>query len=320
MTCDSVSTVSFTRARKDARVVAERATHVGVVYAKVEEFAAEFTPPPPAVLPRGVDPDHLLEFLLLRATLRFGSGYEPKLTLRPGGTAAEALDTALVDRFAKLGPFTPRDMIHATPDDVATLRGQGLIEPPQAEFVELQTRALRDLGRFLTDRHEGSAQRVVESAGGSAARLCEALATMPFFHDVQRYRGIDVHFFHRGQRFVLDVATAEHDEPLGHFDDLRDLSPSSDAECALALRVAGALVHDAQLKDRVDHGEIVPAHSEREVEIRAAALHAADRLLTAIQVTRPTVSSADVDRWLRGRAREARVAGLEPHRTRSVHY
>ena len=316
----SASTVSFARTRRDARVVTERAVHVGVVTKKVEELAADFTPPPPSVLPRGIEPEHVVEFLLVRAALRFGSGYEPKLTLRPGDTAAEALDIALVDRFSERGPFAPLDLVHATPTDIAALRGQGLVEPPQAEFVDLQTRALRDLGRFLMDRHDGSAIRLVESALGSAARLCETLATMPFFHDVQRYRGIDVHFFHRGQRFVLDVAAAAHDDGIGRFEDLRELAPSSDAECALALRVAGALVHDAQLKGRVDHGEIVPAHSEREVEIRTATLHAADLLLTAIQVTRPATSSAEVDRWLRVRAREARVCGREPHRTRSVHY
>jgi hypothetical protein len=256
----------------------------------------------------------------VRAALRFGSGYEPKLTLRPGGTAAESLDIALIDRFAAFGPFAPLEMVHATSAMVAALRGQEMVEPPQAEFVELQTRALRDLGRFLMDRHEGSAIRLVESAAGSAARLCETLATMPFFHDVQRYRGIDVHFFHRGQRFVLDIAAASHEDGLGRFDDMRELAPSSDAECALALRVAGALVHDAQLKDRVDHGEIVPAHSEREVEIRAATVHAADRLLAAVQSTRPATTAGDIDRWLRSRAREARAAGPEPHRTRSVHY
>jgi hypothetical protein len=52
----SASTVSFARTRKDARVVTERATHVGVVGKKVEEFAAGYTPPPPPALPRGLDP------------------------------------------------------------------------------------------------------------------------------------------------------------------------------------------------------------------------------------------------------------------------
>jgi hypothetical protein len=261
--------------------------------------------------------EHVLEFLLLRAALRFGSGYEPKLTLAPGTRAAEQLDEALGLRFAERGPMPAAEMASATREDLATLRGQGLSEPPQAEFVELQARALRDLGRFLIERHGGSALRLVEAAAGSAARLVEALSVMPFFHDVQRYRGLDAHFYHRGQRFVAEVAATCADLDVGRFDDVRDLAISSDVECAVTLRAAGILVYDGSLTERVDHGELVPAHSEREIEIRAATLHAADRLATAVAAQKPGVLPVDVDRWLRLAAR--RSIG-QPHRTRSVHY
>jgi len=300
--------------------VAERAAHVGVLTQKADELAELFTPTAPLPLPSGLDPDHALTFLVLRAALRFGSGYEPKLRLQAAETAADNLDAALANLFATSGPPAPRDMVHATAAEVAQLRGQGLEDPPQAEFVELQTRAVRDLGRYLIDRHEGSFDRLVESAQGSAARLCESLSTIPYFNDVQRYRGIDVPFFHRAQRLVCDLAVEANGDGLGRFEDMRELAPSSDAECALALRTAGVLSYDAQLTERVDHGEIVPAHSEREVEIRAAAIHAFERVATKIQARLPEVTAVEVDRWLRERAREARRSGAQPHRTRSVFY
>lgn len=312
--------VSFVQVRRGARVVAERAAHVGVLTKKAEELASLYVPTAMPGLPAALDPDHALPFLVLRAALRFGSGYEPKLRLEPGRTAAEDLDAALVRRFAASGPPSARDMVHATAAEVAALRGQGLDEPPQAEFVELQTRALRDLGRYLIDRHEGSFDRLAESARGSVAHLCDALATMPYFHDVQRYRGLDVAFHHRAQRLALDLAACADGDGIGRFDDLRDVAPSSDAECALALRSAGVLSYDESLTERVDHGEIVPAHSEREVEIRAAAIHASERLTTAIHTRLPDVTPGEVDAWLRARAREARLAGQLPHRTRSIHY
>lgn len=320
MSSASLAAVSFAQVHRGSRVVAERAAHVGVLTKRADELAELYAPEPPALLPEGVDPDDALPFLVLRAALRFGSGYEPKLRLRAGETAAENLDTALATLFAASGPPAPRDMVLATAAGVAELRGQGLAEPPQAEFVELQARAMRDLGRFLIDRHEGSYDRLLECAQGSAARLCESLSTIPFFHDVQRYRGIDVPFFHRAQRLVCELATGADGDGLGRFDDLRELTPSSDAECALALRCAGVLSYDDQLADRVDHGEIVPAHSEREVEIRAATVHAAERVTATVQSRLPSVTAADVDRWLRARARAARRDGREPHRTRSVFY
>lgn len=320
MTAVSLSNVSFAQIRSSARVVAERAAHVGVLTKKADELAATYAPEPPVALPSGLDPEYALDFLVVRATLRFGSGYEPRLALAAGQTAADNLDAALAARFAKSGPIEPRDMSLATSADLAELRGQSLTEPPQAEFLELQTRALRDLGRFLIERHEGSCARLLESAQGSAARLCETIATIPFFHDSQRYRGMDVAFFHRAQRLVLDLADAAESDGLGRFDDAGDLAPSSDAECVLALRAAGVLAFDEQLRTRLENGEIVPVHSEREVELRACALHAATRITTAIQAADPTVGVGDVDRWLRARAAVARKGGVEPHRTRTIHY
>lgn len=308
----------FTEIRKDARFVAEHAAHVGVLTKKADLFAAEYTPAPAVTLPSGVDADHALDFLLLRSALRFGSGYEPRLTLKPRETAAENLDEALVRRFSASGPIPARDMVHATAKQVAELRGQGLVDAPQAEFAEFQVRALRDLGRFLLDRYQGSSDHLLESVQGSAADLCDALATIPYFHDVQRYRGVEVHFFHRAQRLILDLTDIAGDA-FGQFD-LAQLAPSSDAECALALHAAGVVMHDKSLGDRIANGEIVPAHSEREVELRAATLHAVERVTTTLRATQPDVTAADVDRWLRVRAREARRAGRQPHRTRSVFY
>jgi hypothetical protein len=318
MSTVSVPFVSFAQVRRGARVVAERAAHVGVVTQRIDELALEFDPAPRSTLPAGVRPEDSLAFLVVRAALRFGSGYEPKLTLTAGTTAAEQLEAALVARFSTAGPIATRDMVHATSAELSEFRGQGLAEPPQAEFVELQVRAARDLGRFLLERYQGSYERLLDHAQGSAARLCEALATMPFFHDSQRYRGMDVQFFHRAQQLVCDLVGSDLD-PV-RFEDVRELAPSSDAECALAFDAAGVITYDQQLSDRVTKGEIVPAHSEREVEIRAATLYAAQRLTATIRVTHPDITAVDVDRWLRARARELRRVGREPHRSRSVFY
>jgi hypothetical protein len=312
--------VSFAQIRRGSRVVAERAAHVGVLVQKVDELAAQFELAPPSALPDGIDAAHALPFLVVRATLRFGNGYEPKLRLPEGSTVTERLDESLASVFSSSGPLTAREMVHATPADLADLRGQGLEDPPQAEFVELQTRALRDLGRYLIDRHEGSFSRLVEYAAGSAARLCESLSTIPYFCDVQRYRGIEVAFHHRAQRLVIDLADHAKNDGLGSFEDLRELVPSSDTDCALALRNAGVLSFDEQLTERVDKGEIVPAHSEREVEIRAATVHACERILAVVRKRDASATSSEIDRWLRLRARQARRAGAQPPRTRTVNY
>ncbi len=317
-----MSFVSFAHIRKAARLIAERSPHVGVVTAKADELARAYSAPHAAAssVPPGVRPEDALEFLVTRAALRFGSGYEPKLRLPAGGTIGELVDQALATRFEREGPIPVPRMIQTTTADVAALLATAADEPPQAELVDLQARALRDLGRFLLERYESSCTALVESAQCSAAKLCETLATIPYFHDVQRYSGIDVPFFHRAQLLARDVAAAADGDGLGRFDDLDALVVSSDAEPALALRTAGVLVFDDALSGRIHHGELVPAHGEREVEIRAATVHAVERVVATLRASGMRAVATDVDAWLRLRAREARVAGQLPHRTRSVFY
>lgn len=317
-----MSFVSFAQIRKAARLVAERAPHVGVVTAKADELAGAYAAPPPTAspVPPGVRREDALEFLVTRAALRFGSGYEPKLRLPAGATVGELVDRALAARFAREGPIPVAWMIEATAADMSRLLALDTQEPPLAELVELQARALRDLGAFLLERHEGSCAALVESAEGSAAKLCEALASIPYFHDVQRYSGVDVPFFHRAQLLARDVSAAAAGDGLGRFDDLDALVLSSDAVPALALRAEGVLVFDHALIGRIDNGELVPAHGEREVEIRAATVHAVERIAATVRASGVRAVPSDVDAWLRLRARAARAAGRLPHRTRSVFY
>jgi hypothetical protein len=318
-----MSFVSFAQIRKAARLVAERSPHVGVVTARADELAASYRAPdvPTSSVPAGVRREDALEFLVTRAALRFGSGYEPRLRLPAGVTIGELVDRSLTAHFEREGPIPVAQMLQATTADMTALFASGgPTEPPQAELADLQARALRDLGRFLLERFEGSCAALVESAQGSASKLCETLSTIPYFHDVQRYSGIDVPFFHRAQMLARDVAAAADGDGLGRFEDIDALVVSSDAEAALALRTEGVLVFDDALSGRIENGELVPAHGEREVEIRAATVHAVERMVATLRAGGTRAVAADVDAWLRPRARAARAAGRLPHRTRSVFY
>lgn len=317
-----MSFVSFAQIRKAARLITERSPHVGVVGARADELASAFSAPRAETnpVPAGVLPEDALEFLVTRAALRFGSGYEPKLRLPSDVTIADVVDQALAAHFEREGPISIPRMIQATTTDVVAWLAPATGEPPPAELVDLQARALRDLGRFLLERFEGSCTALVESAQGSAAKLCETMATIPYFHDVQRYSGIDVPFFHRAQILAREVAAAAEGDGLGRFEDIDALVLSSDAEPALALRAEGVLVFDDALAARIENGELVPAHGEREVEIRAATVHAVERMAATLRAGGVRAVATDVDAWLRVRARAARSAGRMPHRTRSVFY
>ena len=89
---------------------------------------------------------------------------------------------------------------------------------------------------------------------------------MPFFHDVQRYRGLEVPFHHRTQRLALDLDVAFGADGLGRFDDLRELVPSSDAVPAHVLRTAGVLDYEPGL-GRARYSRVTPGSRVVLVEI-----------------------------------------------------
>ncbi len=316
--------LSFVQIRRTARVVAERAPHVRIDLARIAAIAARYAPPDapaPGSEPGAAVPEQQrVAFLLVLGALRFGSGYEPRLRDSDGVGPAPDAEARLAEHFARHGPFSAARLAALTPAETAALLGQQFEDPAQTEFIELQARSLRDLGRLVLERFEGSFGALADAAAGSAARFVGLLATTPYFHDVQRYRGLEVPFFHRAQRVVLDFAQGFGGRGPGRFTDLRDLAPSSDASMAHALRGAGALVYEGPLAQRVDQGELVPAHSEREVELRASALHAVDRIVAAVQSRGLVTAPHLVDAWLRAGARAEAATDRPSHRTRTVFY
>lgn len=321
-----MTTAQLAQIRRTARYVAEHSPNVTVLREGLRPLAEQFEPATfdgaradldlEGITPR----EHRLAYVVTLGALRFGSGYSSKLAKRPGLSGRETLVACLQDRFREHGPFTATEMVRVSPDAMAALLGQDRRDPVQEEYVELTTRALRDLGRLVQERFGGSLVALVESASASAARLVDVLATAPYFHDVQRYRGIEAPFLHRAQRLVVDLHAAFGDDGLGRFTDLADLAPSSDAVIAQALRSENVLRFESHLSDHVERGELVLAHSEREIEIRAATVHAVDLLVATLAERGTRATPLCVDSWLRDRVRKRRPRALPRHRTRTVRY
>ena len=188
------------------------------------------------------------------------------------------------------------------------------------EVMELFARALRDLGRMLTEQYQGSFESLSAATEGSALRLIEILVQIPFFADVQTYRGLEVPFLLRAQRIAVDLAQAFEGRDLGRFEDLELLAPSADNVIPHVLRTDGVLRYDRGLMERIDRGEPVPAHTEREVEIRASAVDAVERLVADIRARGVATTHVHVDAWLRQRGRHPSYREKPRHRSRTVFY
>src|SRR5436853_3062426 len=100
-------------------------------------------------------------YLLTLDAINFGSGWFPTLRKRPGCSGYFTVAWGLADRFRSAGPWTNAELRGLTGAEVADVLGQD----PDHELMTLYAGALRDLGRFLGDRHP------LDLIGPSAERL-----------------------------------------------------------------------------------------------------------------------------------------------------
>jgi hypothetical protein len=286
--------------REHCAAVVASARHVSL-----DPDAVDAVEPGPAP---GLDPElHYLEgapeevalWVLAWDAVNFGSGWFPTLRKRPGRSGSLTLTRALTEHVrARGGPWDAAELRRLRPDAVAEV----LDQYPGHELMRLYARALNDLGHWLGDRP--ALDRIEEAAGGSAAALARALADgMPLYADAG--------FYKRAQMTANDLALAG----VAAFADLDGLTIFADNLVPHVLRVDGVLRYDDALAARIDAGELIPAGSREEEEIRAAAVHAGELL-----ARRLGVPPRALDGWLWNRGQEARYKAVPRHRTRTVFY
>jgi len=317
----------FNEIRIACRRVAQCARHAHIQLDRINDYASTL-PINRAIAPT-LDPashylgeprDTLAFFLTLDA-INFGSGYFPHLKKRPGMSGYFTVASSLADHYRAHGPLEPARLANLSAEDCATLFGQHPEEPVVRDLMQLFSTALNDLGRLVIDRLGGQFTSLVESASHSAERLVSILDEMKFFHDVERYGDIAVPFYKRAQLTAADLSLALNREGLGRFDDLDHLTIFADNLVPHVLRIDGILEYTPDLAERIDREELIPAGSEEEVEIRACAVDAVERIGESLRAQGQPITSMGLDYVLWNRGQERHYKSIKPrHRTRTVYY
>jgi hypothetical protein len=227
--------------------------------------------------------------------------------------------TCLREEFARAGPFGVAELSEIDADRCAELfeqRGNEAV----SELMELFARALRDLGAWLSARHGGSFARAVAAADRSAERLAGSLAEMPLYRDVARYADFEVPLYKRAQLTAADLASAFGGLGCGEFRDLADLTIFADNLVPHVLRREGVLAYHPGLVERIERGELLPAGSAEEVEIRAVALHAVELAVGALRARGVDASAQRLDYLLWNRGQRPEIKAHPRHRTRCPYY
>ena len=297
--------------RATCRAVAEQATLVRIDDAALAAYPLEerIADDDPGRMRLG-SVDDRVAFVVALDAINFGSGWFPVLRKRRGMSGYHTIASTLRER----GAPTARWLAEVTTEQCAELFGQ----PPMSEAMTLMAHfaeAWNQLGRLLLDRYDGSATALVEDAAHSADRLVAILRELPYFEDRRRYRGIDVAFYKRAQITAADLHLALDGEGPGRFDDLHRLTIFADNLVPHVLRVDGVLALDADLAAHIDAGSLLAEGSEAEVELRACAVEAVERLSA-----RTGWAPADLDNVLWNRGQGPRYKAVPRPRCRTVSY
>jgi hypothetical protein len=313
--------------RTACHAVADRAHYVRVDAARLAEYATEL--PLERIVAPDLDAtrhylghgDDTLAFLITLDAVNFGSGYFPHLRKRPGMSGYFTVASSLNDRFRRQGPFSAQQLAAITVDDCRAIFNQDRGNAPVLELMGLFAQAWNDLGQYLLDRFRGRFTELVEAADRSAIQLISLLDRIPFFHDVEKYAELDVPFYKRAQLISADLALAFSGQGPGRFDDLEQLTIFADNLVPHVLRVDRVLLYDPSLAERIDREELIAAGSPEEVEIRACAVHAVERIVTELRSAGNAVTAPQLDYLLWNRGQQPYYKQVRPrHRARSVYY
>jgi hypothetical protein len=307
------------RIRTACRAVADGAGTVHIDHDRLAAYAGELRPllaAPMAEDDPGRDRlptiEETVAFVVALDAVNFGSGWFPVLRKRPGMSGYHTVASAFRERGAPsavwLAEVTTAACCELFDQDPAS---------EAAELMALFAEAWNQLGRLLLDRYDGSAVALVEAAGGSAEQLVEVLREAPFFDDRRTWRGLDVPFYKRAQITAADLDAALGGTGPGRFDDLDRLTIYADNLVPHVLRVDGVLHLDDGLAAAIEAGELVPEGSEPEVELRACAVDAVERL---VEVLDDGTTSARLDTLLWNRGAGEAYKSRPRHRTRTVSY
>jgi hypothetical protein len=316
----------FDRIRTTAAEVARQARFVRLVDAQIAPYAASLAA---AGIPTPVyDTAHhaqgsvadTVAFQLTLDTVNFGSGFFPHLRKHPGMSGYLTVASSLKERWERDGPLTGTELRAMTATDCAVLFGQEGNPGPAQELMALFAQALNDLGAWLGGRYDDDPLGPIEDADESGGRLVELVSEMPYFRDVSNYKGTEVPLFKRAQILITDVAIAFDEQGPGSFHDLDRLTIFADNLVPHVLRVDGVLAYDDALLARIERGELIPAGSPEEIEIRAVTVHAVERIVAELRASGVSVTARELDYLLWNRGAGAEYKALPRHRTRTVFY
>lgn len=315
----------FDQIRDGIRFVAAQSSHVRIREDRLTEYALSLQPRPPSNTLDGdhhytsVNAEDLAAYILCLEAVNFGSGYEDDLVAegwpRIDNSLYFTISTALKKAFMENGPWTAKTLRALTIDDI-----HDIFMLPRARMGQslaaMFTLSLKEIGALVDESYSGMFMNLVDDCGGMASRLVRILGQLAGYRDVHDYHGRDIMFYKRAQIAAADLNIAL--TRIGHpgFTDIDRLTIFADNGLPMVLRVDSILELSDDLVRRIDTRALIPSGSDEEIELRACAAQAVERLASI-----KGMGVVDLDHLLWHRSVEdPRYVTTPAHRTISRFY
>ncbi|KAH8696330.1 hypothetical protein BGW36DRAFT_360174 [Talaromyces proteolyticus] len=175
----------------------------------------------------------------------------------------------------------------------------------QIPLFEERLECLREAGRVLDEKFDGSFINCIYDANQSAAALVNLLAeNFACFRDEALFDGRKVRFYKRAQILVADLWASFEGESFGEFHDIENITMFADYRIPQILNQLGCLLYSPPLESQIRRLQPIEGGSTREIEIRGASIWCVELIRQEINrlhsesqtATNSSRHSLDIDR------------------------
>jgi len=197
-------------------------------------------------------------------------------------------------------------------------------------LVEDRVANLKEAGRVLLDKYDGSFVNCIKSCDKSVQRLMDRIVEdFSSYRDQSRFENVTVSIFKRLQILIADIWSCYDGQGIGTFNDIDTITMFADYRIPQVLLHFGALKYSPELLSFLEKDELLESGDRREVEIRGASIQAVELIKAEIRKRleesgRPVelINAILIDHFLWDYRRDNAEA-LEKypyHKTRCIYY
>jgi hypothetical protein len=314
-----------TRVRRDAADVMAAARDIRINEEKIAAYARMLVDSCPLVteLDRenhfvdDASPAATAAYILALDSINFGSGVfaaaERAGIVLEYAPVAKSLKAVFLD--GRL--HDPEEWLQLTSEDChAAFKIPAGVDPALDQLMHDFCRHLH-MTAWAIQKDLGDMATMLTGYRGRGPDLLEVFCRWPHFRDVTAWQDREVAIFKRAQIMLADLELALGKPDTPHFGGLGQLTCFADNMVPHVLRADGVLAYSDALARIIDKGEMIPAGSAAEAELRCAAIHAVELMREALG---GRYTSVNLDHMLWHRGYEPGFSPFKPHRTVSTWY